>query len=68
MSTNINEPWMIIGDLNEILSSDKKFGGRKFGYVVIIFWKTLLKKMRMINVRFTDSMFTWKNNKSGSDT
>lgn len=65
MVNNINKPWVMIRDLNEILSTDEKLGGHQIGSSSINFLKNFMNITGAIDLGFTGNIYTWKNNRSG---
>lgn len=62
---NINSPWIMIGDLNEILTSDEKFGGRSLGSCSRNYLENFMNNTGTIDLGFNGHMFTWRNNRLG---
>lgn len=48
-------PWVVIGDLNELLSADEKH----------LFFKHFMETSRGIDLGFFGKSFTWENNQEG---
>lgn len=56
---------MMIGDLNEILTSDEKFGGRPCGSSSINYLENFMLNTGTIDLGYKGSTFTWRNNRIG---
>lgn len=65
MVNSINEPWAMIGDLNEILSSDEKLGGRSIGSMSNNYLNDFLQNTGSIDLGFSGNSYTWRNNRIG---
>lgn len=55
---NINEPCIMIGDLNEIMSSDEKFRGRKFGSTSRNYLENFVSNTGAIDIGSIGNIFT----------
>ena len=56
-----NLPWLMIGDFNEVLSDDDKFGGNHVNLNRALEFKDCLDKCNMVDLGFTGPKFTWTN-------
>ncbi|XP_030964009.1 uncharacterized protein LOC115985181 [Quercus lobata] len=56
-----NMPWVIVGDFNEPLVNDDKFGGGAFSVNSSLLLKEYLDKCNMINIGFAGPRYTWTN-------
>ncbi|XP_075655125.1 uncharacterized protein LOC142625332 [Castanea sativa] len=56
-----NLPWVITGDFNELLSNEKKFGGRPISMSRAISFKECLDVCNMADLGFQGPRFTWTN-------
>ena len=56
-----NMPWVIVGDFNEPLVNDDKFGGRVVSLNRSLLFKECLDKCNMINIGFTRPRYSWTN-------
>ena len=54
-------PWLLFGDLNEIVDQSEKFGGRKV-YGKRLFLKQFLQEVGGVDLGFTGTRFTWQGN------
>ena len=58
-----NKPWVIIGDFNEPLLGEDKFGGRLVSISRSLLFKDCLDKCNMVNLGFFGPRYTWTNRK-----
>lgn len=58
-------PWMIIGDLNEIICEEEKVGGRSF-WRRKSYLKKFMEETRAIDLGFTGYRYTWDNGHRGT--
>ena len=56
-----NMPWVIVGDFNEPLVNDDKFGGRAVSMNNSLLFKECLDKCNMIDIGFAGPRYTWTN-------
>ena len=56
-----NMPWIIVGDFNEHMLKDDKFGGRALSVNRSLLFKEFLDKCIMIDIGFLGPRFTWTN-------
>ena len=56
-----NMPWIIVGDFNEPLMKDDKFGGRVVSVSRSLLFKECLNKCSMIDIGFSGPRLTWTN-------
>ncbi|XP_050241299.1 uncharacterized protein LOC126690218 [Quercus robur] len=56
-------PWVVVGDFNEPLSGEDKFGGRAVSVSRLLLFKKCLDKCNMIDIGFSGPRFTWTNRK-----
>ena len=54
-------PWAIVGDFNEILMSDDKFGGRTVNINRALRFQDCLDNCKMLDIEFTGPRFTQSN-------
>ncbi|XP_050247698.1 uncharacterized protein LOC126695106 [Quercus robur] len=54
-------PWVIVGDFNESLTAEDKFGGRAFGVNSSLHFKECLDNCNMMDIGFSGPCFTWIN-------
>ena len=54
-------PWVIVGDFNETLTAEDKFGGRVVGVNSSLCFKECLDNCNMIDIGFFRPHFTWTN-------
>ena len=51
-------PWVLVGDLNEPLTGEDKFGGRLVSVSGSLLFKECLDKCSVIDIGFTGAQFT----------
>ena len=56
-----NMPWLLLGDFNEILSSENKFGGRSINLNRALDFKECLDTCSLLDLGFSGPKFTWSN-------
>lgn len=59
-------PWLVAGDLNEVLSSTEKMGGRQVGREQGKRCKDWIAANALIDLGFQGPQFTWTNGRDGS--
>ncbi|XP_060965556.1 uncharacterized protein LOC133034483 [Cannabis sativa] len=62
---NTVEPWLILGDFNEILSKEERIGD-KARFIALDF-QSCINICQLEDVKFSGSFFTWSNKQQGSD-
>ncbi|XP_062116903.1 uncharacterized protein LOC133830841 [Humulus lupulus] len=60
LKSNIDEPWMIVGDFNEILNYDERAGSKNHKKPSESF-KECVMYCQMEDLKFSGSFFTWNN-------
>lgn len=60
-----NLPWILIGDLNEIVDNSEKLGGRDI-QGKRLFLKDFMQEVGAVDLGFTGRRFTWTNNHTDS--
>lgn len=63
--SEMNLPWMIIGDFNVVLSCDEKAGGRRPLKISIQEFRDFLESCNLIQATRTGIKFSWCNNRDG---
>lgn len=58
-----NMSWVIVGDFNEPLLKDDKFGGQAVNGNRALLVKDCLDKCNMIDIRFSGPRYTWNNSR-----
>lgn len=58
------EPWLIIGDFNELANSGEKFGGRVSANR-IWFLNEFMKTVGTLDLGYTGKRFIWENRQDG---
>ena len=56
-----NLPWLMLGDFNEVLCDDDKFGGNHVNLNRALEFKNCLDECNMVDLGFTGPKFTWTN-------
>ena len=56
-------PWVIVGDFNEMLSGDDKFGGNPVSISRALKFQECLNNCSMIGLGFSRLKFTWSNHR-----
>lgn len=56
-----NKPWIIVGDFNEVLVEEDKFGGRMISANRSLIFKECLDFCNMVDLGFNGPYFTWTN-------
>lgn len=62
--TESNLPWLLFGDLNEIMNENEKLGGRQF-WRKKLYMKPIMQNLGAIDLGFQGKWFTWENNQEG---
>ncbi|KAK4268485.1 hypothetical protein QN277_025138 [Acacia crassicarpa] len=65
---NIHDPWLCLGDFNEILHQSEKEGGEPRSWRKILNFKCLLADCELDDLGFYGSCFTWCNNREEPET
>ncbi|XP_062118460.1 uncharacterized protein LOC133832091 [Humulus lupulus] len=60
------EPWLVLGDFNDILHKDGRIGV-KVKYSKSVAFQHCIEKCNLEDVKFTGSFFTWTNKQQGDD-
>lgn len=61
----INNPWLLFGDLNKIVSSLEKLGGRDI-WRRKLYLKVFMQELGAIDLGFSGCRFTWENGQEGN--
>ena len=56
-----NLPWLMLGDFNEVLSSEEKFGGNQINLNKALEFKECLENCNFLDLGFAGPKFTWIN-------
>ena len=59
-------PWVIVGDFNEVLVGEDKFGGRTVNINRALRFQECLNTYKMIDIGFFGAHYTWSNNRQRS--
>lgn len=54
-------PWLLLGDFNEILIGEDKFGGRNINLYIAIEFKECINACNMLDLGFFGPKYTWSN-------
>lgn len=60
------EAWLIVRDLNEVLNSDEKWGGRCVGSSSRNFLENFMIETDFTDLGFKENKYTWRNNRYGN--
>ncbi|XP_062115678.1 uncharacterized protein LOC133829870 [Humulus lupulus] len=60
------EPWLVLGDFNDILHKDERIGV-KVKYIKSVTFQQCIEKCNLEDVKSTGSFFTWTNKQQGDD-
>lgn len=58
------EPWLIMGDFNEILNIGEKFGGKTTG-IRKSYLNEFFQNVGALDLEYTGKRFTWENRQEG---
>ena len=58
-----NKPWIMVGDFNEPLTEEDKFGGREVSINRSLLFKECLDRCNMLDLGFSGPRYTWTNKK-----
>ena len=58
-----NLPWLMLGDFNEVLSGDDKFGGNSVNLNRVLEFKECLDECNMLDLGFAGPKYTWTNSR-----
>ncbi|XP_062089668.1 uncharacterized protein LOC133796204 [Humulus lupulus] len=64
IAAKVSDPWLILGDFNDILSVEGRIGGKKRKKCSGAF-KECVECYQVEDVKFTGSFFTWNNKQAG---
>lgn len=62
--TTIRNPWLIIGDLNEVVSQEEKWGGRSV-WRKQLYLKEFINMVGGVDLGFIGNKYTWENKQEG---
>lgn len=66
LGTIVNIPWLLIGDTNQPLTRNDKFGGRPINRNIADQFQTVLDICNFVDLGFTGPKYTWTNGRTGS--
>uniref|UniRef100_A0A2N9H633 CCHC-type domain-containing protein n=1 Tax=Fagus sylvatica TaxID=28930 RepID=A0A2N9H633_FAGSY len=61
IAANHDLPWVMIGDFNDIMSSEEKWGGNVPSHTRISEYRDCMNKCNMIDLGFSGPKYTWSN-------
>ncbi|KAG5541735.1 hypothetical protein RHGRI_021533 [Rhododendron griersonianum] len=61
LADNHSEPWLMMGDFNEVIFSHEKCGGRPLNWNRVSKFKDCIDRCGMLDLGFSGSRFTWTN-------
>ncbi|OMP05267.1 reverse transcriptase [Corchorus capsularis] len=61
LSSSINMPWSIIGDFNDVIAADEKFGGNPINLYRSRLYRECMNDCHMIDLGYIGAKFTWVN-------
>lgn len=64
LSSNLDKPWLLLGDFNDIINENEKMGGRKISYRRSKLFSDAINNCNLIDMGFIGPRFTWTNNRS----
>lgn len=59
-----NLPWVLMGDLNEVVEESEKMGGRAI-WKRRLFFKPCIQALGAVDLGFVGKKFTWENRQTG---
>ena len=59
-------PWVCMGDFNEIMGDEEKFGGLQKNWKAITDFREIIKECSLEDMGFVGPCFTWSNKREGS--
>ncbi|XP_060210352.1 uncharacterized protein LOC132637253 [Lycium barbarum] len=66
-ASTINDPWMICGDFNCILSMDEKKGGKPYSFKKSLPFIECIQDCGVKDIDFSGNIFTWSNERKAED-
>jgi len=60
LAANIQDPWLMMGDFNEIASLDEKKGGAQHDIRKCLNFSNWINECRLMEVTTTGTKFTWR--------
>lgn len=60
------DPWLVLGDFNEICSVEEKKGGASVDTSVCLRFKGVIDSCKLIDLGSTGPRFTWRGSQVGS--
>lgn len=59
ISLQRSDPWLMVGDFNEIISNTEKHGGRKHPESSFLPFKNMISACGMIDFSYSGNFFSW---------
>ena len=66
-SANLGNPWMALGDFNEVLSPNEIFGGNQAWDPGMAEFNELINDCCLVDLRYTGCYYTWSNRRTNRD-
>ena len=63
---NFNLPWLVIGDFNEVMSQNEKWGGRPINNHRANLFKQTINNCNLLDLGFNGPKFTWTNKRKNN--
>lgn len=61
VARNVNEPWLVLGDFNEIFNQSEKLGGNKISLTRSNLFASTMDECNLLDIGFNGPKFTWTN-------
>ncbi|GLT63476.1 hypothetical protein SLA2020_360390 [Shorea laevis] len=61
----INDPWVVIGDFNDVIAQNEKFGGNPVPQYRIRAYSECMNSCELLDIGFVGPKFTWVNKRNG---
>lgn len=62
-----NMPWLLLGDFNEVLTGEDKFGGKSINLNKALDFKDCLDSCNLLDLGFSGPKYTWSNHRELTD-
>lgn len=63
-SFDINKPWLVLGNFNDVLNQSEKFGGRKISNSRTRLYVDAMNNCKLMDIGFVGPKFTWTNKRN----
>ena len=60
-ASHVDKPWLVVGDLNEVISQNDKMGGRPICRSIMDLYGSTMDACNLIDMGFNGPKFTWSN-------